>query len=474
VTERIMMGRWDCHDCLKAGNLGTSLDCEDCGKPFRPGVDPDEAYYLPPGAEEIIDPEVLQLANLGPNWFCTACGSANRANVSECRICSDPARNDDHVLTKVVYGDEALLRREGAERSCRHCGKAWIDRQPLGVDDPLGPDAENCTCVCHSGQRSNADKAYDPLRHHEEVLEKGTKPMAPGATEYRAQHEVPRDGGIAQRMRGYDQDIARRRAREALGLPRYVWDNQRQRVYLGAGGVALTLLFFLIYSQFFATKTIDLEVDALTWDRAVELQVFRTVKESDWSTPSDARDVRAYQAVHHYERVFSHMATRYRTETYQSGTRTETYTCGTTSNANGTFTSQTCTRSVPVYSTRQVPYQEAVYRDEPVYRTKYDYEVDRWKHNGWERETGDHVIPPFWPERERYMNVPDRPELGTIRHGPGRQESYKVKLVDMEGRSFFQDVDFATWDARMIGELKTGNINARGHLRSVNWVSQQS
>lgn len=33
--------------------------------------------------------------------------------------------------------------------SCRHCGKAWIDRMPLDADDPQPPNPADCPCRCH-------------------------------------------------------------------------------------------------------------------------------------------------------------------------------------------------------------------------------------------------------------------------------------------------------------------------------------
>jgi hypothetical protein len=279
-------------------------------------------------------------------------------------------------------------------------------------------------------------------------------------------------------MKGYYQDIDERRNREGQnrlrrGIERYVAlvdDNRRRMLAVSGGVLFVALMSVLVWVVFFQTRTVDLEIAELTWSRGVEIEEYRTIRTGGWHAPSDAYNVATSRRTHHYDRVLDHMETRYRSVQYQSGSTTETYSCGTTSNGNGTYTTNYCTRTVPQYSTRQEPYQEAVYRDEPVYETWYEYDVDRWTRHHWEREHGDDDDRPHWPGTEQFLN--QGTELGALRVGRGRQEAYAVRLVDPDGKSHPKEVDLTTWDRLREGRMVRGQVNRRGDVRSVDWLGE--
>lgn len=137
--------------------------------------------------------------------------------------------------------------------------------------------------------------------------------------------------------------------------------------------------------------------------------------------PEDATLNRTAREIHHYKQV----QTGTKTETYQSyektGSHTETRTSY-SNNGDGSFHRSTYTVTVPDYGyvtrTRTVP----VYKDVPVYKTKYYYHIWRWRYNRTllAKEHGDKKV--YYRtctlgEKERYGN---------------QKVTYTVKLLNVK------------------------------------------
>jgi hypothetical protein len=150
----------------------------------------------------------------------------------------------------------------------------------------------------------------------------------------------------------------------------------------------------LFLSGFFP-RTVDARIVGFSWQRSIQMEHYEAVSYEHWSAPSNAFDVRSFQAVHHYEKEYSHTETRYRDVRVQVGS--ETYVCGKVDVGNGYFQDRYCTR--PVYTTRSEPYRYDVYRDVPVYATKYAFKLMKWVNKPAYalRDKGDDHDA-YWPE----------------------------------------------------------------------------
>ena len=164
-------------------------------------------------------------------------------------------------------------------------------------------------------------------------------------------------------------------------------------------------------------------VDGFSWERSISIEQERTVRESDWSVPVGGRCYDTKQEIRSYRDVLDHYETVMETKTKQILDHYETtYTYS--DNGNGTFTEHA--HQTPVYRTEVYtePKQEPVYRKEPVYGTKYYYEIDRWFFEYASESSGDDKNP-YWNEnytlknRERDIN---RSEKYTIRFDNGDAE----------------------------------------------------
>ena len=415
-------GKWDCKQCRTIGIAGLTTRCPNCGDARNEHLDPEEAPYLPADARVITSESELAVAASGPGWSCGKCGNYNQGDSEKCSNCSDPRNHDDRVNAVYTYV-------EGIDAA----------GQTISAPGQIETDWVDTTL-------QSADKLQQ--------LEDG--PVVSPARTF-ALSALPRIGALA--------------VRDKLRASSQV---SKSRIGIGVtpllGVVAAVVMIiggYAGYANFIKASEVVLTVDALEWERQVEIEEFRTLTQEDWTYPGDARVQRSFQAVHHYDRVLDHYEDRTRQvpETKQTGTRPESYACGSTTvnNGNGTFSSRTtyCTRSVPVYTTtyRTEHYKEPIYKQVPVYKTKYVFEIDRWVTDRFIRASAE--AKPFWPQPVGLT--------GKQRVGNERKESYEVTLVDPQGREFDREVDLTTWSYLSEGETVPAMQTRRGSVRSVTW-----
>jgi hypothetical protein len=207
----------------------------------------------------------------------------------------------------------------------------------------------------------------------------------------------------------------------------------------------LLVIGLIIAGVYFATRTheVTVQVDRFEWSRVINVDHFATVREGDWSVPAGGRYVSQEQRIHHYNRVLDHYETR--TRQVQSGS--ERYVCGTTNNGNGTFSDRYCTRT----TYRTETYREPVYRQDPVYRTYYHYDIDKWvpyrtvPTGGQNRSDPE----PYWGEL--VLQCANQAVLGCERES-GRGQQYLVFFEWYEGteeerHEYRLEESRADWDA---------------------------
>ncbi len=147
--------------------------------------------------------------------------------------------------------------------------------------------------------------------------------------------------------------------------------------------------------KLFTPKEYDVTIEAFKWIRGIEIQINKTFHESDWTMPVGARLRYSQTEFSHYTQVLDHYETKTRTVSRQEIVGYEEYVSGYRDLGNGYFEEVTSSRPIyqTVYDTET--YQEPVYRDEPVYRTKYYYDIDRWVYSRTiPTEASDHE--PYW------------------------------------------------------------------------------
>ena len=123
--------------------------------------------------------------------------------------------------------------------------------------------------------------------------------------------------------------------------------------------------------------------DTFIWETKIEIEHYETCHEEDWSIPSGGRETSHERRIHHYDHVVDHYRTVTKSREVQDGYDVSyTY----SNNGDGTFTEHE--HHTPRYKTEYYEEEEPVYRDDPVYRTYYFYDIERWVFKHYEVESG--------------------------------------------------------------------------------------
>ncbi len=202
----------------------------------------------------------------------------------------------------------------------------------------------------------------------------------------------------------------------------------------------LGILFFLLLIStvvyVLIPKPATLHITDMAWERSIDIEIYKTVRESDWSIPSGGRLAYSQREIRSYAQVLDHYETRYeqRSEQYISGYRTHTEYVDL---GNGYF--DTRTYQEPEYSTRYytVQVQEPVYRSEPVYDTKYYYDIERWVYERTVRSSGD--VNPYWPKENLKSN-----ERSSTKHENYTVTGYNIKDKNQTTNSY--SLSFEYWE----------------------------
>lgn len=205
------------------------------------------------------------------------------------------------------------------------------------------------------------------------------------------------------------------------------------RIGVGAGIIALMAAIIFLVFPYKEVST----VDGFSWERSINIEQERTVKESDWFVPVGGHCYDTKQEIRSYKDVLDHYETVLETKSKQVIDHYEpTYTYS--DNGNGTFTEHM--HQTPVYRTEVYtePKQVPVYKQVAVYDTKYYYEIDRWFFE-YASESSGNDKDPYWNENYTLKNR----ERDT-----SRSETYTIHFDNGEEK----DCSYEKWQTTELGD----------------------
>lgn len=212
-----------------------------------------------------------------------------------------------------------------------------------------------------------------------------------------------------------------------------------------AGVIALITLFAVVFALIPKEKT--LTITGMSWDKVIQIEEYKTVQESDWSVPSGGRETSSRQEVYDYEQILDHYETKTRevSETVQDGYSTE---ISYVDNGNGYFEEKVT--QVPQYKTvyHTETYEEPVYRQEPIYKTKYYYDIERWVEN--RQVTGNGVFG---------ENFDENFELNEKEREKDRIEKYYLTTTNKKNKENTYTIDYSYWKTLSIGQVVKAKVN---------------
>lgn len=339
-------------------------------------------------------------------WDCTSCGYKGVLGPkTECPNCgADRPKNVRFYMAaeEDIVQDPTLLSqaRGGADWRCSYCGQ----------------NNKNTETICKDcgNPRGKADQQL--------VIR-----------DYKA-HEVPFSGKTTKH--------SSQPAPEEVAPPAF---NKKGCFIL------LTLLVALMVALSWS-KDIYVTVEHFEWTRTIQVEEHKKVREEDWSLPNRAELISSSREIHHYDQVLDHYETRTRTQ--QRAVGTEEYVCGKRDLGNGYFEDKYCTRTI--YEDYQEEYEAPVYRDEPVYQTKYQYYIYRWLISTPIVTTGNNHEPQ-WGDTYAIKHQSNLRESG-------RSAEYKIIVQDEKSEQHDHVVPFEVWERLTIGEqlkAKRGSMTGR-------------
>lgn len=197
--------------------------------------------------------------------------------------------------------------------------------------------------------------------------------------------------------------------------------------------VALGLLLIgsVLFFVFRHRSTESVVSQRVRWELKINIEKFKTVQQSSWDLPSDAREVSTRWELHH---------------TYQ-------YVSGSTISCSTIGKTRSCT-STPTYSTGY------------VYADKYYYSVDRWTVDRVPTTSGsDFDI--SWPDTsDLRLSKSSLPHLEDEREGT-RFSHFQVIFVNSDHREFPVDMVESMWRQFKPGTRAHLSLNIFGTVMSV-------
>lgn len=397
---------WKCDKC---GSMlrGDLRNCPNCGS----GIANDVKYLMPndPEVQEAIRSGSIYTRNntnqftdekgnvsdivdekdykSGSNWKCLSCGVQNFSDRDTCISCGSPKSNKTYFSSdtrpvKGLAGAEKLYK-EYYGHNLDDFKKEWnVEKEKKIYSDP----------------DTKIDSSYE--KKEEPVKEKFS---------------------FSDRLSNIWNSFFS-----------FIFDNWKVSLIVT---LSVFLVGFLVWLFWPVERTAS--VHSFRWDRAIAVEEFTECHESDWSLPSGAKLEYTRREIHHYDRVFDHYETKERqcSRQVQDGYDTDYRDLG-----NGQVEVVRTPRYKTEYYTET--YQEAVYRDEPVYRTKYYYEIGRWKVDYYLKTNGNDKNP-YWYETD-LPTVVYSPVYGDDRQNSRYENYYVIIITEAEDISEIT-TDYNTW-----------------------------
>lgn len=370
---KIIENFWDCQYCNSINILGRYRECPNCGRPRG-----DNTRFNMRDPKNYVDEETAKNISRNPDWYCEFCNSLNGDKDDTCKSCGASRYESKRTYFDMVKAEENKEKEEGSR-----CGRDKINSSSI---------------------ISVSDK--------EEKLIKEDA-VTSYFTNNHSKYNIKRNA--ENKIKNFINKIS---LKKALAV---------------AGGSLLTIFLLGVLIYAITPKKDVLNVIEIGWDRSISIEELKTVNESDWRLPPGARLHYTQEEIYDYEKVIDHydIVTEEKTRTV-----IDYYDDITSYTDLGNGYSEEITTQVPVYKTETYtePHEEPVYRLDPIYKTKYYYEIDKWVY-GRSVKTSGLDKNPYWGD----VVLDDKERRG------GSTESYYIIATNSKGKSEKYYLSYSDW-----------------------------
>lgn len=341
MSEKIIVGYWDCRSCGAKKIRGTNKKCPNCGAPMG-----DTKCYIDVKNKEYLDDKTSKDYGKGPNWICPYCENQNRYYSQYCEGCGAPKA--DSTEDYFQNNPNETIPKKVEEHSSSYYSRSSVLERETARKEKKYADS-------HSYNDSN--------RTSEEDDAKGSSKLLTNLYNF--------------------------------------FSKNKKRILIGFFSIITFVSFIFILIPIVTPHTYTATVTSNSWKRTISIEEYKTVRESDWTVPPGGRVYRMEDEFHHYNHVLDHYDTITVTKSRQVIDHYDTHVeYAYSDNGDGTFTEHSYIVSDPVYRTEYYTEteQKPVYVDIPVYETKYYYEIEKWVYNRTEEASGKDDSKAYWPE----------------------------------------------------------------------------
>ena len=348
-------------------------------------------------------------------WDCPACGTKripgwkNGRTVERCLACGSPCTKKWYLDDRnMVIGNPEEVKKATSKRAwtCGHCSH---------VNDGEDTSCDGC------GNPRSAESGDSEVILKEYSLE-----------------ETPTEESqvIEQKDTRYGKS-----PRQPVPVSRKLKKTSKKR---NLGWIAPTVTTFAgvcylvigLFVTLFFNKKVPVSASGFRWERKMSIEHFGPVSYNSWDyPPSGAYNITQQEEIHHYDKIY---------EGQECHTESRSYVCGTVDNGNGTFSDKYCDENVTVC--------EDKYREEPVYETKYYYDIDEWSHHHWISAKG--FSKQTWYPKDSLTET--RPTLwreGSI------EGVYFLTVKEASGSTHEEEIDWEQWEPLQQGDSLVGLRN---------------
>lgn len=453
MAKRIVMGYWDCPYCGSTGIEGTTYDCPNCGhqrgKEEHVYLSKTKVPYVPgkkiDGVKYVNNHEFK-----GVDWYCPNCDSMNSASLTECENCGAPRTSE----SKNAFDFQKDVKKTNLPDPTRFM---WECPNCKTLNDEK---RSNCRSCGSAKDGSKEEKEAETLKPSSKISKEAEDFTFSSNTQ-------PVKEKIAEEKTENSRDKEKRNFSFNFDWITNIFKNGNFQAILVMIAIVLVGFFAvkgLIY--LFTPHPQTLNVTDTYWKYTVDIESYETVNESDWQVPTGGRVQYTKNEIHHYEKVIDHYETVQKSRTvpdgghYEYETKTRTvpdgghYEYDYSYNGDGTYTEDSTwvqdyttetyqeQTYVQDYKTEYYTEQEPVYRDEPIYKTKYYYEIEKWIHKRFVTTEG-HDKNVYWGDLNLASNEREgvRSEVYTITAINSKDKKKKEKVYDVNSKDMWMEIE---------------------------------
>ena len=322
----------------------------------------------------------------------------------------------------------------GRYRECPNCGnprgedvKFYLeDKEDYVSDEEAKKISRNPNWMCDFCGSYNSDE------------KKKCKSCGAERRENKNYFEVQREKEKKQEER---KNINEQRSNNSNNLMNFTEKNSIKNNTTASIIIGLIMLVAIVVAivSIFKPKEENLKINDFTWERKIDIEEYKTFHESGWNVPKGGRVTSQNREIYDYEQVIDHYVTKTREVEKQRkiGKKKKIKDLG-----NGYFEEVDGDDIYETYYETE-EYEEPVYRDVPIYKIKYYYDIERWTYERSVTTKGNDKEP-YWGKE----NLKDNERVKK------KHETYIIQGVTDEKKKKTRkvNVEFKKWKSFQIGQ----------------------